>query len=226
MKPKAFIFDLDGVLTDTAQYHYEAWKELCEELNFHFTKEDNERLKGVSRTRSFEIILEINHAKERFSQKEKEYWANKKNEEYIRLIAQITPEDILPCINKFIEDAKEENIKLAVASASKNAQKVLKQLGISSSFDYIADANRITKTKPDPEVFLDCCSNLNLLPQECVGFEDAQSGIEAIHAAQMFSVGIGVKVISEKPNLSLGSTKELDCQMVIQKFNEYKTSIL
>ncbi len=209
LKPKAFIFDLDGVLTDTALYHFEAWKELSQELGFKFDENDNERLKGVSRTRSFEIILEINNALDRFKPEEVEAYANKKNQRYVELIKKITPSDVLPGVMEFLNTAKAAGIKLAVASASKNAFNVLDSLGIANMFDYIADAAKIKNTKPDPEVFLDCCKNLGLIPSECVGFEDAQAGIEAIHAAGMRSVGINVEVKTQAPDIVLKSTNDL-----------------
>ncbi len=121
MAIKAFIFDLDGVLTDTARYHFLAWKQLADEFGFTFTEQDNERLKGVSRIRSFEIILEINNAMDRFTEEEKKAWANKKNERYVELIGNITPDDLLPGVQDFLRSAKAQGIKLAVASASRNA---------------------------------------------------------------------------------------------------------
>lgn len=203
---KAFIFDLDGVLTDTAEYHYQAWKELADELGYSFDRSVNQRLKGVSRQRSFEIILEVNNA------------ADKKNQQYVKLIDRITPKDVLPGMMSFLSDAKAHGIKLAVASASKNADKVLNLLEIHGMFDYCADASKISKTKPDPEVFLDCANALGINPCECIGFEDAQAGIEAIHAAGMFSVGINVEVTSQEPMLHLGSTSELSLEKVQKAF--------
>ena len=215
MATKAFIFDLDGVLTDTARYHFLAWKQLADEFGFHFNEQDNERLKGVSRIRSFEIILEINNAQDRFTEEEKEYWANKKNERYVELIGNITPADVLPGVQNFLHDAKSRGIKLAVASASRNAGKVLASLQIADQFDYIADAGKVTHTKPDPEVFLVCRDALGLTSEECIGFEDAQAGIEAIHAAGMFSVGINVDVTTLEPDYHLASTSELNVDKVL-----------
>lgn len=215
MTPKAFIFDLDGVLTDTAHYHFLAWKALADEFGFHFDEKDNERLKGVSRIRSFEIILEINDALDRFTPEQKEFYANKKNDHYVELIGQITPADILPGVSAFLKDAKARGIKLAVASASRNANKVLSSLQIADEFDYIADAAKVKKTKPDPEVFLVCRDALGLTSGECIGFEDAQAGIEAIHAAGMFAVGIHVDVRTEEPDLHLASTSGLNVDRIL-----------
>lgn len=220
MEAKAFIFDLDGVLTDTARYHFLAWHELAKELGLSFTEKDNERLKGVSRVRSFEIILEVNGKQDDFTEQEKSYYASKKNDRYVRLIQQITPKDVLPNILPFLSEAKTAGTRLAVASASKNAERVMELLGIRDCFDYLADAAKISHAKPDPEVFLVCADALGLLPENCIGFEDAQAGIEAIHAAKMFSVGIHVDVTSVPPDLALSSTNELNFERIVRAFQE------
>lgn len=210
MKTKAIVFDLDGVITDTAIYHFEAWKMLCDRLGFSFTKDDNERLKGVSRMDSLGIILEINNASDRFTDEEKEALCTEKNDNYVKLISKLTPADILPGISKFMSDAKNAGLKLAVASVSKNAHSVLTSLGIIDEFDYIADAKKITKSKPDPEIFSVCAEALGLSGSDCIGVEDSQAGIEAIHSAGMRSIGINVTVTTRKPDLVLGGTSELD----------------
>lgn len=217
MEIKAFIFDLDGVLTDTAEYHYRAWKKVADIRNLRFDRKLNERLKGVSRRKSLDIILEANGKEHEYSETEKDQIAKEKNEEYVKLIQQIKPEDILPGILPFLQEAGEKGVKLAVASASKNAFTVLKGLQIDGKFHYIADAAKIVHTKPNPEVFLDCARNLGVEPEMCVGFEDAQAGIEAIHAAGMYAVGIGVEVISEHPDLKLTDTAELDFQKIMDE---------
>lgn len=215
MNTQAIIFDLDGVITDTAEYHYKAWKMLCDGLGFKFTREDNERLKGVSRSDSLGIILEINGAVDRFSDAEREELCTKKNDNYVELISGLTPNDILPGIAKFISDAKAAGLKTAVASVSKNAQSVLTSLGIIDSFDYIADAKKITRSKPDPEIFSVCAEALGVPADRCVGIEDSQAGIVAIHSAGMKSVGINVTVTVREPDIQLGSTAELDFASVI-----------
>ena len=209
MKAKSFLFDLDGVLTDTARYHYIAWKNLCDDLGLKFDKTDNHRLLGISRLRSLETILELNGCASRYDKKDRETLAEKKNKYYVDLIKNISPQDLMPGIERFILESKSEGIKLAVASASKNTGFVLERLGIAGHFDYVADASRISNPKPHPEIFLDCSNALNIQSQYCIGIEDAQSGIEAIHAAGMFSVGIGVVVISVPPDLALSRTDEL-----------------
>ncbi len=221
MSVKAFIFDLDGVLTDTAKYHFLAWKKLADELNLSFTQEDNELLKGVSRIRSFEIILEKNGKQDAYTAEEKERLANLKNDYYKDMIEQLTGDDILEGILPFIQAAKARGIRCAVASISKNAPRVLELLGISSLFDYIADAALVSRPKPDPEIFLTCATALGLKPEECIGFEDAQAGIESIHAAGMMSVGIHVSVTSLSPDVSLATTAELNLDTILAEFAHY-----
>ncbi len=216
MSLKALIFDLDGVLTDTAKYHYLAWKKLANELGFYFDEEINELLKGVSRINSFEIILQKNNATDKFSPEEKENLANKKNEYYKEMIEQLTPNDILDGILPFITEARNSGVKCAVASISKNAQRVLELLKISDMFDYIADAALVKKPKPDPEIFLTCAKALGFKPNECIGIEDAQAGIESIHGAGMLSVGINVTVTSIKPDIMLESTSELNFKEIVK----------
>ena len=218
MVPKAFIFDLDGVITNTAKYHFEAWTALAKKHGFKFTEKDNDRLKGVSRTRSLEIILEINNAENKFTEAEKQDMMTEKNNNYIELVKKIKPSDTLPGVSEFIANAKSAGIKVAVASASKNVFTVLKGLSMLDSFDYIADPSKISKPKPDPEVFLNCSEALCINPDECIGFEDAQAGIESIHAAGMFAVGIGVEVVTEKPDLPLSSTAELSLEKILTAF--------
>ena len=215
MSIKALIFDLDGVLTDTAKYHYLAWKKLADELGYYFDEDINELLKGVSRINSFEIILKKNDATTKHTPEEKEILANKKNEYYKEMIEQLTPDDILDGILPFITKARNKGVKCAVASISKNAPRVLELLKISDLFDYIADAGLVKKPKPDPELFLTCAKALGFEPNECIGIEDAQAGIESIHSAGMLSVGINVTVTSVKPDIILKSTSELDFDKII-----------
>ena len=216
MKTKAVIFDLDGVITDTARFHFLAWKKLADKLGYYFDEKVNERLKGVSRSRSFEIILEVNNAMYKYSTAEKEAFCTEKNEIYKELIKQLTPDDVLPGIREFMDKASAAGIKTAVASVSKNARDVLAYLGMADSFDYIADAKKITKSKPDPEIFLVCAEELGVLPEDCIGIEDAQAGIEAIHNAGMLSIGINVDVTSLSPDISLSSTSELDFDRLVK----------
>jgi beta-phosphoglucomutase len=218
MKPKAFIFDLDGVLTDTAHCHYTAWKELCDRLGLAFSEEDNQRLRGVSRSRSLEIILELNGCADQFDEKRRVELTDWKNQKYREQIERLTPRDLLPGIPVLLDQAEALGIRLAVASASRNAPRVIRLLGIQDRFDYVADAGRITRGKPDPAIFLDCSAHLGLSPRDCIGWEDAQAGIEAIHRAGMFSAGIGVEAAPLPPHYSLRSFEELSLDAL---FNAY-----
>ncbi len=215
MKTKALIFDLDGVIVDTAKFHFMAWKTLADELGLFFDETVNERLKGVSRMRSFEIILEVNGAEKRFSEEEKEALIKKKNDLYVSFVKTLTPSDMLPGIAEFIDRAKAAGLKCAVASVSKNAPMVLDALGAADKFDYVADAAKVTKSKPAPDIFLVCAGALGVSPSDCIGIEDAQAGVEAIKAAGMYSVGINVTVTSCEPDLALRSTSELDFDKIV-----------
>ena len=152
----------------------------------------------------------------KYSTAEKEAFCTEKNEIYKELIKQLTPDDVLPGIREFMDKASAAGIKTAVASVSKNARDVLAYLGMADSFDYIADAKKITKSKPDPEIFLVCAEELGVLPEDCIGIEDAQAGIEAIHNAGMLSIGINVDVTSLSPDISLSSTSELDFDSLVK----------
>lgn len=215
MKTQAIIFDLDGVIVDTAHFHYLAWKKLADRLGMHFDEKINERLKGVSRMKSFEIILEVNGADGKYSDREKELFAKEKNEIYVEYISTLTSNDILPGIAEFIEKARKAGIKTAVASVSKNAPAVLGALGISNKFDYIADAASVSKSKPDPEIFNVCATSLGVSADRCIGIEDSQAGIEAIKLAGMTAVGINVAVTSVEPDIHLKSTAELNFDAIV-----------
>lgn len=192
-KIKGCIFDLDGVIVDTAKYHYLAWKELADELGFEFTKEDNEKLKGVSRMDSLEILLQIGNLN--FDEKTKINLAEKKNKIYVNYISKIDKSEILEGVEDFIKEIKENNIKIALGSVSKNAVPIIKNIGMLNYFDSIIDGNKITKAKPDPEVFLLGAKELNLKPENCVVFEDAVKGIQAAKNAGMYAVGVGNPLI-------------------------------
>lgn len=196
MGKRGFIFDLDGVIVDTAKYHYLAWKNLANELGFDFTEEQNEAFKGVSRRRCLEILLElggISVDKAQFEQ-----WLQEKNEDYLSYIAKMDASEILPDVPKVLNYLKENKIPMALGSASKNAIPILEKVDLLSYFDTVVDGNKVSRAKPDPEVFLIAASNIEVVPKECVVFEDAVAGIEAANNANMISVGIGdSKVLSE-----------------------------
>ncbi|HEY1165200.1 MAG TPA: beta-phosphoglucomutase [Chitinophaga sp.] len=186
---QACIFDLDGVIVDTAVYHYQAWKRLANELGFDFTEAQNERLKGISRMRSLELILEWGGIHKTAA--EQQALATRKNEWYVEMINQMTPQEILPGAKEFLEQVRSAGLKTALGSASKNSSTILERTGLLPLFDAIVDGNTVTASKPDPEVFLKGAAALGIAPAHCVVFEDAIAGIEAAKAAGMRSVGIG-----------------------------------
>ena len=185
----AAIFDLDGVIVDTAKYHYLAWKRLAHSLGFDFTEVDNERLKGVSRGRSLEILLEIGGLD--LDDETKAQMAARKNEWYMDYIRQLDAGEILPGATEYLKAIRSRGVRTALASASKNAPLILERLGISALFDVVVDGNKVNNAKPDPEVFLRAAEELGIPPASCVVFEDAEAGIEAALRAGMGAVGIG-----------------------------------
>ncbi|MFN4223935.1 MAG: beta-phosphoglucomutase [Fervidobacterium nodosum] len=189
-KVKACIFDLDGVIVDTAKYHYLAWKRLAHELGFEFTEKDNEQLKGVSRMHSLEILLSVGNIKID-DEKKKEELAEKKNNWYVEYISRMTEEEILPGVKEFLNLLRDNGIKIAIGSASKNTLTILERIGLKDFFDVVIDGTKISKAKPDPEVFLKAAQELNIPPEECCVFEDAIAGIEAAKRAGMKVIGVG-----------------------------------
>ena len=186
---KGLIFDLDGVVVNTAVYHFQAWNRLANSLGFEFTEEDNERLKGVSRMESLNILLEIGGLT--LPTKEKLRLAAVKNEWYKEFINQMTASEILPGVTNFIDLVKSHGYQTALGTASRNAPLILERIGMQKTFDAIIDGNQVTKAKPDPEVFLKASAALNLEPSQCVVFEDAIAGLEAAHRAGMKCIGVG-----------------------------------
>ena len=193
---KGCIFDLDGVVVDTARYHYLAWKRLAEGLGFVFTEENNERLKGVSRMASLDILLEVGNLT--LPDPEKQVLAAQKNQWYLEYIMTMTPDDILPGVLPFIEKIRSIGLGIALGTASRNARTILKQIDMSLAFDSIVDGNRVTRAKPDPEVFLIAAADLKLKPDQCLVFEDAIAGVEAAHNGGMKCIGVGKPEILTK----------------------------
>ena len=189
MSYKACLFDLDGVLVDTAIYHFQAWKMLGENFNYQLTEEQNEQLKGVSRVESLNRIL--NWASYAATEEQKEIWLKEKNDNYLQLIMHMNPSEILPGVVDFLAQIKADGYKIALGSASKNAEIILEKTNLTSWFDLIIDGNKVSKSKPDPEVFLKGAEGLGLLPSECIVFEDAQAGVDAAIAGGMKVIGIG-----------------------------------
>ncbi len=189
MTYKACLFDLDGVLVDTAIYHFQAWKNLGTKFGFTLTEEQNEQLKGVSRVESLNRILDW--ANYSATEEQKSAWLIEKNDNYLELISNMNPSEILPGVLDFLHQIKQAGYKIALGSASKNAEIILAKTGLTEWFDLIIDGNKVTKSKPDPEVFLKGASGLGFLPTECIVFEDAQAGVEAAKAGNMRAIGIG-----------------------------------
>jgi beta-phosphoglucomutase len=189
MNKKAFIFDLDGVIVDTAKYHYLAWQKIANQLGIEFTHENNELLKGVSRIRSLEIILELN--KTEASQEDKNKWLLQKNEDYLSYLVDMDENELLPGVMPILKYLKEQNQLIALGSASKNARPILEKTGTLPYFDAIVDGNDVSNAKPDPEVFLLAAKLLNAKPEDSIVFEDSVAGIQAANIGGMISVGIG-----------------------------------
>jgi beta-phosphoglucomutase len=186
---RAAIFDLDGVIVDTAKYHYLAWKRLANECGFDFTEVDNEPLKGVSRTRSLEILLEIGGRT--YDSAAKSQMAAQKNTWYVDYIRCMDASEILPGATEYLQTIRTRGVRTALGSASMNAPLILERLGISMLFDAIVDGNKVTQAKPDPEVFLRAAQELEIPPASCIVFEDAEAGVRAALRAGMGVVGIG-----------------------------------
>lgn len=207
MKYEAIIFDLDGVICHTDKYHYEAWKAIADKLNIYFDENINNRLRGVSRMESFDIILEKYEGI--MSEDEKIEYAEEKNEIYKKLLNNISTKDLSEEVKYTLVELRNRGLKLAIGSSSKNAKFILNQLGLGDFFDVISDGNNITKSKPDPEVFLKAAEFLNIYPEKCIVVEDAEAGIMAAIAAKMECAAIGDAVKCNKANYNLNSFKDL-----------------
>lgn len=186
---RGFLFDLDGVLVDTAQYHFLAWQRMAAELGIHFGEAENEQLKGVSRAESLNRILAWGG--KTLSDAEKQHWMTLKNDWYLELVRGMPADDYLPGAHEFLRASRAAGIKVALGSASKNAPLILERLGWIPLFDALVDGNVVTASKPDPEVFLEGARRLGLKPEECVVFEDSEAGVEAARRGGMKVVGIG-----------------------------------
>jgi len=205
---KACIFDLDGVIVDTARFHYLAWKRLGEELGITITEEQNEQLKGISRQKSLEIILEMGGKV--LADKEFQQAMDKKNRWFLEYIHQMTPDDVLPGVDEFMQDLQKANIKKALGSASKNAPTILEQIGMDKKFDAIIDGNQVVNPKPHPEIFLKGAKALETPPENCVVFEDAIAGIEAAKAGGMYCIGVGEPNTLQKADFVIRGFEEMN----------------
>lgn len=211
---KGFIFDLDGVIVDTAKYHYLAWKNLANQLGFEFTEAQNELFKGVSRKRCLEILLEI--GKVEASQEDFDRWMVEKNTEYLTYIENMNASEILPEVPRVLAFLKEKNIPIALGSASKNAQPILEKVGLLHYFDAIVDGNNVTKAKPDPEVFLLAAKQLGVQAIDCIVFEDAVAGVQAANAAKMISIGIGDATILSEAAFNFNNFTEMSTEFLVE----------
>ncbi|GGH38626.1 beta-phosphoglucomutase [Paenibacillus segetis] len=207
---KGAIFDLDGVIVDTAKYHFLAWRSLAEKLGFEFTEAHNERLKGVSRVESLRILLEVGGIEA--TEEERLMMADNKNKEYVNYISQLDPSEILPGAKEYLEILRSQGVKIALGSASKNAEFILSKLNITDLFDAVIDGTKVSKAKPDPEVFLQASTALQLDPSQCVVFEDAEAGVQAGKAAGCQVVGIGSPDILKEADIVVAGLYELLAQ--------------
>lgn len=214
---KGLVFDLDGVITDTAERHYLAWKGIADRLGIAIDREWNERLKGISRTESLELIL-AERPSRLLDAEEKELLLEEKNAHYLELIAEITAADILPGIPELLEEAKSGGYRMAIASASKNAPLILERLGLSAAFDAVVDPESLTYNKPHPEIFERAAQALGLETHACIGFEDSLAGIEGIKRAGMLAVAIGISAFGEwLPDIEVTATKELNLEEIVRE---------
>lgn len=219
---KGVIFDLDGVVVDTAKYHYLAWRRLAAELGFDFSEQDNERLKGVSRMASLDILLEVGGLQERFSMAEKEQLAARKNGWYVEYISAMTPHEVLPGVVDFITGLREHGIGIALGSASKNTGIILERVNISTLFDKVVDGNVVSRAKPDPEVFLVAAQGLGRTARECVVFEDAEAGVEAAVRASMRCVGVGRVEVLGKANFCISTFEGFSVEQFLNNIDNYE----
>ncbi|WP_414841220.1 beta-phosphoglucomutase [Enterococcus saccharolyticus] len=214
---KGVLFDLDGVITDTAEYHYQAWKKLGEEIGISIDRSFNEQLKGVSREDSLSLMLRYGNKENDFTAEEFAELAQRKNDYYLEMIQAITPKDVYPGILELLADLKTAKIKIALASASKNGPFLLQKMNLTSYFDAIADPEKIAHGKPAPDIFLLAAKEVGLTTKECLGIEDAQAGIQAIVASGAQPVGVGQKkdlgenipIVSDTTELTLAYLKEV-----------------
>lgn len=217
MTKTGFIFDLDGVIVDTAKYHFLAWKKLANELGFEFTEEQNELFKGVSRKRCLEILLDIGNIKASAAQFD--IWMVEKNKDYLAYIENMDSSEILPDVLKVLKYLKERNVPIALGSASKNAAPILKKVGLFDFFDVLVDGNNVSKAKPDPEVFLIGAKGLGVLAENCIVFEDAVAGIAAANNAQMTSIGIGDAKTLAAADFNFTDFTQIDLEFLDQLIN-------
>lgn len=215
---EAFLFDLDGVLVDTAVYHFEAWKKMANLLGFDFDEEFNETLKGISRMDSLNAILK--QGGKELTEAEKVKYAAMKNEWYLELVNTMTKDNILPGVETFIKEAKALNIKIALGSASKNSAIILEKTELAKYFDAIIDGNHVKKSKPDPEVFINGALALGVKNEVCLVFEDAYAGVQAAKSANMMAIGIGDAAVLDNADLVFKNLVGVNPEELIQRLKK------
>ncbi|EFM81738.1 beta-phosphoglucomutase [Enterococcus faecalis TX4248] len=212
-----FIFDLDGVITDTAKFHYQAWKALADSLGISIDETFNETLKGISRMDSLDRILAHGHRENAFTPAEKEALAQQKNDHYVQLLEHLTTEDVLPGVVPLLQQAQARHIPCAVASASKNAPLILEKLGVRAYFATIVNPDSLSKGNPDPEIFLAAADSIGVLPQNAIGFEDAQSGIDGLKAAGIYAVGLSASQPLIGADMQVSEMTELSVDALLNR---------
>jgi len=218
MNQKCFIFDLDGVIVDTAKYHFLAWQKLAQQLGIDFTPEHNEELKGVSRVRSLEIILTLGNISA--SQEDKEIWLKQKNDEYLSYLVTMDESEVLPGVLPVLDYLKQHNQKIVLGSASKNARPILEKSKVIDYFDAVVDGNDVSNAKPDPEVFLQGAKKVNFSNEDCIVFEDSVAGIQAANLAGMISVGIGNQEILQEAHFVFPDFTYIDLNFIENLINK------
>lgn len=218
MNQKCFIFDLDGVIVDTAKYHYLAWQKIAHQLGIEFTPEHNEELKGVSRVRSLDLILALGNIEA--SPEDKNKWLVQKNEDYLSYLVNMDESEILPGVLPVLIYLKENNQKIVLGSASKNAKPILEKAKIIDYFDAIVDGNDVSNAKPDPEVFIQGAKKVNFSNEQCIVFEDSVAGIQAANIAGMTSVGIGEETILHEAQYVFPDFTHIDLNFIQNLINK------
>lgn len=213
---KAFIFDLDGVITETSNQHFQAWKAVSKLIGIDIDLKLNEKLKGVSRDESLKEILRHGDMLDKYSPEEREKISFSKNEYYKILISQFTRSNVFEGVIDIFEELKRKNIKIGIASASRNAAGLIKAMELESYVDYIADPDEVENGKPFPDIFLKVASELGAKPEECIAVEDAVAGVTAIKAAGMYAVGIGDEDVLKQADIVYRETKDMDLQMLLE----------
>ena len=212
MNKKGFIFDLDGVIVDTAKYHFLAWQKLAKSIGIDFSHEQNEQLKGVSRVKSLEKILTWGN--KTISEDKFNALMASKNDDYLSFIAKMNHNEILPDVPKVLNYLKEQDQPISLGSASKNARQILEKVDLLKQFDAIVDGNDVSKAKPDPEVFLVAAKALNIKPEECIVFEDSVAGVQAANTANMISIGIGEQNVLHEADYVFSGFTEIDTAFI------------